>query len=99
MNMAIADDGEPFSSTASREPRSVTSLDSWRRREENVLDSVTFFFGGRHCGTMTVNASYVPGTPLRLLIVPHTPGSEQPAVGFSGRLDCMITDDPLLADD
>lgn len=75
---------------------SVTDLSS-RRRERNVLSTITVVLGGVNYGTLSVDAAYEAGRPLVLYAVPAGPsrGGDPPA----GPLDCLITDEPGLGAD
>jgi hypothetical protein len=68
-----------------------------RRRNDDILSSMTFVFGGVHYGTITISTPYVKGKPIVLYIVPrNAPDCGDP---FAGPLDCLITDDTALASD
>lgn len=75
---------------------SVTDL-ATRRRSTDMLDSVTLVFDGVNYGTFPVRARYTKGKPIVLYVVPsHGVGAGDDGAGFSGSLDCLITDDPSL---
>ncbi len=74
---------------------SVTDLAA-RRRGNDVLSSVTLVLDGVHYGTIPVRARYAKGKPIVLYVIPSTGGRDD-AEGFSGPVDCLITDDPTLA--
>ena len=74
----------------------VTDL-ATRRREDNVLGSITVVFGGVNYGTIPVQAPYAAGKPIALYLVPSDsrgPDADDP---LHGPLDCLITDDVALA--
>jgi len=81
-----------------RAPVSVTDL-ATRRRANDVLTSVTLVFDGVHYGTIPVRARYAKGKPIVLYVVPSPNrfGGRDDGDGFSGPLECLITDDPALA--
>ena len=77
---------------------SITDL-ATRRRGDDVLQSVTLVFDGVHFGTIPVRARYAKGKPIVLYVVPSHGrfGDRGDGDGFSGPLDCLVTDDPALA--
>jgi hypothetical protein len=80
---------------ASCKSSTVTDL-ATRRRGEDVVSSISFVFGGVHYGTFPVLVPYTNGKPLVLYVVPQSAGA---AGGFTGPLDCLVTDDEALAAD
>ena len=75
---------------------SVTEL-ATRRRNDDVLSTISFVFGGVHYGTIPIATPYVKGKPIVLYIVPQ--GCERDGDIFAGPLDCLVTDDVALAAD
>jgi hypothetical protein len=74
---------------------SVTDL-ATRRRRDDVLRTITFVFGGINYGTIPLSATpYVKGKPIVLYIVPQ--GPDCAGDGFTGPVDCLVTDDVALA--
>jgi len=74
---------------------SVTDL-ATRRRRDDVLSTITIVFGGVNYGTIPIFATpYVKGKPIVLYIVPQDPDCA--GDGFTGPIDCLITDDAALA--
>ncbi len=82
------------------EPRctmaSVTDL-ATRRREDDVIETITFVFGGVNYGTVRTRTPYVKGKPVVLYLVPS--GGEPHGAELRGSLAALITDDPSLAYD
>ncbi len=74
----------------------VTELATHRRRHDR-LSTISFVFAGVHYGTISISAPYVRGKPIALYIVPRDGGGDES--GFSGPLDCLVTDDAALAAD
>lgn len=66
-----------------------------RRRSEEVLSSVSFVFGGVHYGTIPIATPYTRGKPIVLYVVPQ--GRDWAGDGFTGAVDCLVTDDIGLA--
>ncbi|MEA2785122.1 MAG: hypothetical protein QOF71_1226 [Candidatus Eremiobacteraeota bacterium] len=73
---------------------SVTDL-ATRRRTDDVLNTISFVFGGVHYGTIPIATPYVKGKPIVLYIVPQSRTCT--GEGFAGPLDCLVTDDVALA--
>jgi hypothetical protein len=86
---------QPHPTPSTFERGTVTRLDTHRRKDD-VLCSMTFFFGGTNHGTISISAPYTRGMPIVLYVVP-----QQPGVGdfTSGPLDCLLSDDFDLAAD
>jgi hypothetical protein len=78
-----------------RAPATITDIWS-RRRDENVINSITFHVGGKTCGTFMVDAPYESGKQLSLYVVPRAPASWRDGEAFRGHIDCLISDEPLL---
>ncbi len=93
MNEHIAD-RYPRAGLAPRQAAKVIQLSNYLRHE-NVLDSVTFYFGGQHFGTFAIKAPIPNGTSLRLYVVGQD-GDPASRDGSSGQLDCLVTDDACL---
>jgi len=79
-----------------RRSTTVTDL-STRRREEDVLGSITLVFDGVNYGTIPVRAPYVTGKPIVLYLVPSQSVPSRAGDALHGPLDCLITDDIDLA--
>jgi hypothetical protein len=79
-----------------RHNETVTNIAS-RRREENVLASITLVFDGVHYGTIPVGARYAPDKPVVLYLVPARGAVSCADGALRGPLDCLITDDVHLA--
>jgi len=81
-----------------RTPRSrasVVDLNAFRRRDENVIESITLVFDGVNYGTIPVRVPYAPGRPIRLFL---TPCADAGTAGpLAGRLDALVTDDETLS--
>ncbi len=73
----------------------VVDLATRRRREDNVIESITLVFGDVNYGTIPVRIPYAPGKPIRLLLAPSAAGD--PAAALAGRLDALLTDDESVA--
>jgi hypothetical protein len=73
----------------------VTDLATKRRGDERLC-SITLVFGGVHYGTFQVAAPYPKGKPIVLYLVPAHRRDHDAGDGFSGPLDCLITDDASL---
>ena len=78
---------------------SVTELATRRRRNDDVVDSITFVFEGVHYGTFPVHAPYAAGKPIVLYVVPAGEAVNTIETTFCGAVDCLITDDATLAHD
>lgn len=78
-----------------RQSATVTDL-SARRREDNVVSSITLVFGGVNYGTIPIRAPYATGKPFALYLVSAT-GTAAAEDPLRGPLDCLITDDVELA--
>ncbi len=72
----------------------VVDLATRRRRDENVIESITLIFDGVHYGTIPVRIPYAPDKPIRLLLAPAAPGE---AGRLAGRIDALMTDDENVA--
>ncbi len=79
-----------------RHRASVTDL-ATRRREENVLSSITVVFGGVNYGTIPIRAPYAAGRPIALYLVPSDNTAHVGDDVLHGLLECLITDDVELA--
>jgi hypothetical protein len=78
-----------------RSGATVTNL-ATRRRSDDVLSTITFVFDGINYGTIPIVATpYVKGKPIVLYIVPR--GPDCAGDGFTGPVDCLVTDDVMLA--
>ena len=64
-----------------------------RRRDKDVICSITLVFGGVHYGTLPISAQYTRGKAVALYLSPQN-GDD-----LSGPLDCLVTDDVALARD
>jgi hypothetical protein len=75
----------------------VTEL-ATRRRNGDVLRSITLVFGGVHYGTLAISMPYTKGKPIALYIVSQ--GEDEGGDDIlAGPLDCLMTDDIALAAD
>ena len=86
-------ESSPREPVRSRAP--VTDI-ATRRRSDNLLHSITLVFGGIHYGTFSTEAPSPKGKPIVLYLVPAAGQDDDPDTGFSGPLDCLITDDAAL---
>ena len=73
----------------------VVDLATRRRREENVIESLTLVFGGVHYGTVAVRIPYASDKPIRLFLAPVEEGETEN--GLAGRVDALVTDDETAA--
>ena len=76
-------------------PRATVTDLATRRRANDVIQTLTFVFGGVNYGTLTVHTPYVIGKPVVLYLVPAA--GEPNGADFSGPLEGLITDDASLA--
>ncbi|HEY0394886.1 MAG TPA: hypothetical protein VGD01_10385 [Candidatus Elarobacter sp.] len=66
-----------------------------RRRSQDIVETISFVFGGVHYGTVAVSRPYTKGKPIVLYVVPcHSSGDE----AFEGPVDLLMTDDACLAE-
>ena len=84
-----------YEGDGSRRPAATVTHLATRRRANDVIQTLTFFFGGVNYGTLTIHAPYVIGKPVVLYLVPAT--GEPNGADFSGPLEGLITDDATLA--
>jgi len=80
--------------TSARGGATVTDL-ATRRRNDDVVRSITFVFGGVNYGTFPVAAPYDRGKPFVLYLVSgdERGGNDE----LSGLLECLVTDDVTLS--
>jgi hypothetical protein len=90
-------DGTRPASEGHASPRATATVThlATRRRANDVIQTLTFIFGGVNYGTLTVHAPYVTGKPVVLYLVPAA--GEPNGADFSGPLEGLITDDASLA--
>jgi hypothetical protein len=84
-----------YANHASPRPAATITHLATRRRANDVIQTLTFVFGGVNYGTLTVHAPYVTGKPVVLYLVPAA--GEPNGADFSGPLEGLITDDASLA--
>ena len=66
-----------------------------RRRSDDLVDTISFVFGGVHYGTVAVSTPYTNGKPIVLYVVPRDHSDDET---FQGPVDLLMTDDACLAE-
>jgi hypothetical protein len=66
-----------------------------RRRSQDIVETISFVFGGVHYGTVAVSRPYTKGKPIVLYVVPRNNSGDET---FEGPVDILMTDDACLAE-
>ena len=76
----------------------VANIAARRDRAANLVESVTFVFGGRNYGTFALALPYAEGVPFRLYVSARASGEVDADGTSAGPVEFLITDD-AIADD